>query len=117
MGVCRKYVMAIETLHKELAQAGEQDFDGMLGEALGWLEAQESGDVEQRLPVPAALTKDQIASLEKIREYRFTNSPGHIGRAIDRDLRAATEIAKEVRAGLAAMKAASNETDLVLATK
>jgi hypothetical protein len=105
----RKYTEAIQALYSELSKAGEQDFDGMLGEALGWLEAQEAADGvgRQRLPVPAALTRDQALALERIREYRFTNSPGHIGRAIDRDLRVATEIAKEVRGGLAAMMAAA----------
>jgi len=88
----------------------------MLGEGLAWLDARNKGDLEQRLPVPAALTAEQVAALERIREYRFTNSPGHIGRAIDRDLRVATEIAKEVRAGLAAMKAAGNQEDLAAAT-
>lgn len=112
-----KYVKAIETLYSELAKAGEQDFDGMLGEALNWLQAQQTGELESRLPVPVALNTDQIAALERIRDYRFTNSPGHIGRAIDRDLRAATETAKEVRAGLAAMKKADNPEDLVIATK
>merc|ERR1712039_526665 len=89
----------------------------MLGEALGWLEAQDKGEMEQRLPVPAALTADQSAALERIRDYRFTNCPGHIGRAIDRDLTVATEIAKEVRAGLIAMKAASNQEDLAATTQ
>jgi len=112
----RKYVIAIQTLYSELAKAGEQDFDGMLGEALGWLEAQDTGTFEHRLPVPAPLTSEQLAALERIRDYRFTNSPGHIGRAIDRDLRLATEIAKEVRAGLAAMSNVKNGEELLTAT-
>jgi hypothetical protein len=111
-----KYIDAIETLQEELAKAKEQDFDGMLNEALGLLKAQKSGSTAQRLPIPAALTKEQRSVLERIRDYRFTNSPGHIGKAIDRDLRKATEIAKEVRAGLAAMAAASGAEELRAAT-
>lgn len=113
----RKYLAAVETLHNELAKAGEQDFDGMLGEALEWFKATEEGDLAHRLPVPAELTAEQIAALERIRDYRFTNSPGHIGRAIDRDLRIATELAKEVRAGLSAMTAAASREELEIATK
>lgn len=111
-----KYIDAIETLYEELAKAKEQDFDGMLNEALSLLKAQKSGSTAQHVPIPAALTKEQRSALERIRDYRFTNSPGHIGKAIDRDLRKATEIAKEVRAGLAAMAAASGAEELRAAT-
>lgn len=112
----RKYVVTIETLYTELAKAHEQDFDGMLKEASGWLKAQHSGATEQRLPIPAELTTEQRAALERIRDYRFINSPGHVGRAIDRDLRLATEIAKDVRAGLSAMAASNDAEELVAAT-
>jgi len=112
----RKYLTCIETLHIELAKAQEQDFDGMLGEALAWLKARETGSMDARLPTPAALTDDQKEALERVRDYRFINSPGHVGRAIDRDLRLATNIAKEIRVGLASMASAANEQDLVSAT-
>lgn len=113
---CSSYLVKIETLYKEMAKAGEQDFDGMLKEALGWIEAKKDGTLGERLPTPSALTPGQTAALERIRDYRFTNSPGHIGKAIDRDLRVATEIAKEVRAGLSAMAAAAGQDELVVAT-
>jgi len=112
----RKYLNCIESLHIELSKAQEQDFDGMLREALGWLEARETGALDVRLPTPACLTESQKEALERIRDYRFTNSPGHVGVAVDRDLRLATKIAKELRVELAAISTAVEEEDLAAAT-
>eukprot|EP00929_Paragymnodinium_shiwhaense_P121330 TRINITY_DN93521_c0_g1_i1.p1 TRINITY_DN93521_c0_g1~~TRINITY_DN93521_c0_g1_i1.p1 ORF type:complete len:324 (+),score=61.73 TRINITY_DN93521_c0_g1_i1:83-973(+) len=112
----RRYVSCIEALHRELEKAGEQDFDGMLREALDWLTAKQNG-YTHKLPATAELTEAQVRVRERIRDYRFINSPGHVGRAVDRDLRKATDIAKQVRTGFRALhESAGDVGELLKAT-
>jgi len=89
------YLSAIETLWRELAKAGEQDFDSYLKDGLDWITSklQPSEIVIKQISTQTVSKNKQFCKnlLQKLKMDR------RHGVAADRDLRKATELADECR--------------------